>query len=112
MPARSERIYIFPDKDGEPCRIIEFPLWWDRGEFFNTYRRREVDTGSPFYLNFALLLTGWEAQAWDKRCREKFSGDPGSREPYFIEQMPKMESVLSKATWVIVESYEWESGLD
>jgi hypothetical protein len=112
MPARSERIYIFPDKDGDSGRIVEFPLWWDRGEFFNQYRQREVDTGSPFHLNLALLLTGWEARAWDKQCREKFSGDRRSEEPYFIAEMSLMESVLSKAGWVIVESYEWESGLD
>jgi len=25
----------------------------------NKYRQREVDTGGPFYLSFAPLLTGW-----------------------------------------------------
>ena len=78
----------------------------------NKYRRREVDTGSPFYLNFALPLTGREARAWDKQRRENFSGNRRSGEPYFIAEMSRMESVLSKAGWVIVESYEWESGLD
>ena len=78
----------------------------------NKYRQREVDTGSPFYLNFALLLTGWEARAWDQQCRENFSGDRRSGEPYFIAEMFLVESVLSKAGWVIVESNEWESGLD
>jgi len=29
----------------------------------NKYRRREVGTGGPVYLYFALLLTGWEARA-------------------------------------------------
>ena len=72
----------------------------------NKYRQREVDTSSPFYLNFALLLTGWEARAWDKHRRENFSGDRRSGEPYFIAETSRMESVLSKAGWVIVESYE------
>jgi hypothetical protein len=65
----------------------------------NKYRQREVDTGSPFYLNSALLLTGWEARAWDKQCRENFSGDRMSGEPYFIAEMSRMESVRSEAGW-------------
>jgi hypothetical protein len=40
----------------------------------NRYRRREVNTGRPFCLNFALPSNGWEARAWDKQCRENFSG--------------------------------------
>ncbi|MGH9941195.1 MAG: hypothetical protein ACRD9R_02420 [Pyrinomonadaceae bacterium] len=47
----------------------------------NKYLQREVNPGSPFYLNFALLLTEWEARAWGKQCRENFSGDRRSGEP-------------------------------
>jgi hypothetical protein len=50
--------------------------------------------------------------AWDERCREQFAQDPRSQEPFFVEGMQRWESILKAASWVIVESYEWESGLD
>jgi hypothetical protein len=112
MPARSERIHLFPDEDGQPCQAMEFPIWWDRREFFNKYGQRLIDLGSPFHVNYSLLLHGGEAIAWDEQCREQFSRDPRSREPWFVSEMRRVESALEKARWVIVESYEWESGLD
>jgi hypothetical protein len=90
---------------------MEFPLWWDRREFFKKYSARQVDTGNPFYVDYGLLLTGWEAIAWDEHCREQFARDPRSKEPFFVESMLRWESLLRAASWVIVESYEWESGL-
>ena len=112
MPARSERIYLFPDEDGQPGQVMEFPVWWDRREFFNKYRHREIDLGGPIYVDYALLLSPGEAMVWDGRCREQFSHDPRSREPWFVSEMRRVEAALKKARWVIVESYEWESGLD
>jgi hypothetical protein len=112
MPARSERIYLFPAEKGQPGRVMEFPVWWDRREFFNTYRQRAIDLGGPIYVDYALLLTQGEAIVWDSRCREQFSRDPRSQEPWFVSEMQQVESALNKAKWLIVESYEWESGLD
>ena len=90
---------------------MEFPLWWDRREFFEKYSDRQFDTGNPIYVDYGLLLTGGEARAWDMRCREHFTHDPRSKDPFFIETMQHWESLLAAASWVIVESYEWESGL-
>lgn len=112
MPAYRERVYVCPDKSGQPGWIMEFPLWWDRAEFFKKYSSRKIDTGNPFYVDYGLLLTGWEAMAWDERCGEQFAQDPRSQEPFFVEGMQRWESILKAASWVIVESYEWESGLE
>lgn len=112
MPAYRERVYICPDTTGQPGWIVDFPLWWDRAAFFKKYGARQVDTGNPFYVDYGMLLTAWEASAWDKECREKFVQDPRSQEPYFMEAMRRWESMLKSASWVIVESYEWESGMD
>jgi hypothetical protein len=112
MPAVRERIYICPGEDGRPVRILDFPLWWDRKEFFKQYGERKIDTGNPFYVDYGLLLTGSEANAWDKRSKEAFAGQPGSQKPHMLEAMRRLESKLKTASWVIVESYEWESGLD
>ena len=112
MPAYRERVYICPNENGQPGWIWDFPLWWNRREFFQTYGARQIDTGNPFQVNSALLLTAWEASAWDEQCREQFAQDPRSQTSLVVEAMRQWESRLSAASWVIVESYEWESGLD
>ena len=112
MPAYRERIYICPGKNGLPAWIMDFPSWWDRLEFFKEYRDRQIDTGNPFYVDYGLLLTGSEAKAWDERCREAFAGSPQGLAPHIAEAMHTLESRLRTARWVIVESSEWESGLD
>jgi hypothetical protein len=112
MPARSERIYLYPDNLDEPGTVIPFPVWWDRRAFFDAYGSREVDTGNPFYVNYGLLLTPGEAMTWDDRCRTAFAADERSRLPIVIEQMRVLKETLPRTRWVVVESYEWESGLD
>ena len=111
MPAYRERVYICPAENGQPGWVEDFPLWWERTAFFEQYGRRSIDTGNPIYADHALLLIAWEARTWDKRCREEFAHDPRSQEPFFVESLRHWETMLGAASWVIVESYEWESGL-
>jgi len=112
MPAYRERIYLCPAENGQPGWIVDFPLWWDRSGFFEKYGHRQVDTGNPFHVDYGLLLTQWEAQAWDKQCREAFSQDPRARVPFVVEAMQRWDVMIEAASWVIVESYEWESGME
>lgn len=112
MPAYRERITVCPGENGQPIQIMDFPLWWDRRAFFNQYRDRQIDTGNPFYVDYGLLLTSSEANAWDKRCREAFASNAHSQKAHLLEAMRQLESILKAARWVIVESSEWESGLD
>jgi hypothetical protein len=46
------------------------------------------------------------------QCKERFSSDPLSGNPNVEGEMRRLESALRSAFRVIVESYEWESGLD
>lgn len=112
MPARAERLYIFPAEEGLPGQVMRFPLWWERSGLWKKYHDREIDLGDPVYVDYAFLLTAWEALAWDRECRSQFSSDPRSKNPGIVSDMQQFETVLKKAKWVIVESYEWESGLD
>ena len=112
MPAYRERIYICSGENGQPAWILDFPLWWDRGAFFKKYGDRQIDTGNPFSVDYGLLLTVSEAIAWNKRSIEAFASHEASQKPHMVERMAHLESVLKKASWVIVESFEWESGLD
>ncbi len=112
MPAYRERVYICPSEDGQPVRILKFPLWWDRRVFFEKFGGRRIDTGNPIYVDYGVLLTGGEAYVWDKRCREAFANSLHSQKPHILETMGSLEPLLKKAKWVIVESFEWESGLD
>ncbi len=89
-----------------------FPVWWDRSRFLDKYRDRQVDLGHLAYVDYAVLLTQWEALAWDKQCRENFSADPRCKMPDVMLDMQRLESSLKEARWVVVESYEWESGMD
>ena len=111
MPAYRERVFICPDQNGQPGWIMDFPLWWDRREFFKKYRYRQIDTGNPFYVDYALLLSAGEAIAWDQHCRAQFAENPSSKKQFFVDAMQRWESMLKSASWVIVEMYEWESGL-
>ncbi len=112
MPAYRERVYICPVADGQPGWVQEFPAWWDRAGFFKRFEARQVDTGNPFYDDYGILLTAGEALAWDKHCRESYTLSHGSLTQTIGEEMRRWESMLGSARWVVVESYEWESGLD
>ena len=112
MPARSERMYIFPDKNGEPCLIRPFPHWWNRGEFIKRYHHREIDLGNPIDTNYVWLLNSAEAITWNEKCKEDLSHNSVGSGQNISEDIHQLESALRKASWVIVESYEWESGLD
>ena len=112
MPTYRERIYLCPAEHGQPGWIMDFPVWWKRRDFFKTYGERQIDTGDLTYVDYALLLTVWEASVWDKQCRESFAQHPRSRQTKIVEMMNQLETRLKSTRWVIVESYEWESGLD
>ena len=91
---------------------MDFPVWWNRRDFFEKYGERRIDTGNLIYVDYALLLTVWEASAWDKHCRESFAQDPRRQQTKIVEMMHQLETRLKSTSWVIVESYEWESGFD
>jgi hypothetical protein len=91
---------------------MDFPAWWDRSEFFEKYGDRRIDTENPFYVDYGLLLTPGEAMAWDRQCRNAFAQDNRNRPDTIIEAMHLWEERLKTTGWVIVESYEWESGME
>ena len=73
MPAYRQRVYICQNQSGQQGWIMDYPLWWNQREFFQKYGDRQIDTGNPFYVDSGLLLTGWEAQDWDRHlsvCRK------------------------------------------
>lgn len=112
MPARCETVCIIPEKPGRPCLVRGFPSWWDRGAFFENFRDRELDLGNPIDWNLAWLLSATEAQLWDEKCRKAFRG-PQPGDPAGLEDdMRALADALREASWVVVESREWESGLD
>ena len=112
MPAVRYRLYICPEIDGQPARVFDLPRWWDRSELYAQYGRREIEIPTIAYDDSAILLTSGEAAALDERGREAFAGDPRASEPFFAGEMTRVQAALRDAKWVIVEAYEWESGLD
>ncbi len=112
MPARTEWVAIVPAGNGQPVRIMRFPSWWDRGAFFEEFKDRELDLGNPIDWNLAWLLSATEAGLWNENCRKAFRG-PRPGDPAGLEDdMRALADALKEASWVIVESREWESGSD
>ena len=110
MPARTEKLYVFATD--QPNRVLRFPLWWDRRDFFEKFVGRGVDTGHPLYVDYAYLLTPGEALAFDKQSREAYIADPNRKLQHVAAEMDEFAPALKGARWVVVESTEWESGLD
>jgi hypothetical protein len=108
MPARKEKLYICSNQG---ILKLEFPIWWERTDFLLKFAGREIDTQHPLYVNYAYLLTVGEAIAWDKQCKNGFYFSTSQDNTKVREDMDKLEFILKKSLWVIVESYEWESGL-
>lgn len=73
---------------------------------------RRLDTGNLFHVDYALLLTMGEAAAWDEECREAFAADRRSQFERVVEAMHLLEMRLKSTSWVVVESYEWDSGME
>jgi hypothetical protein len=112
MPARSEKIQIVPEKSGQPSLILRFPYWWNRAAFFEKFRNRELDLGNPIDFNLAWLLSAVEATLWDEQCKKQFPNSWIDAHPNIFIEMGQLTDALKQASWVIVESKEWESGLD
>ena len=62
MPARVERVFIYYTDAKQADEVLDFPIWWDRREFFNLFGDRQVDTGNPIYVDYSYQLTAAEAQ--------------------------------------------------
>ncbi|MDX1616965.1 MAG: hypothetical protein R3300_21840 [Candidatus Promineifilaceae bacterium] len=98
MPAYRERVYVCPRENGQPARIVDVPLWWDRRAFFEQFGQRQIDTGNPFYVDCGLLLSGAEASARDRHRREAVSDHPASQEPSALAAMERLAAVLKTAS--------------
>jgi hypothetical protein len=111
MPARAERIYLYPnlhsDRQSEPAQILEFPLWWDRREFFSRYKAREVDCSNPVDEKSAYLIYVDDALAFDKECLDRTTTELGTVPPHIRDRQAEFVDALRRSKWVIVESYEW-----
>lgn len=111
MPARTVRITVVPDQNGQRIQVLDLPTWWDRGAFFEKFKARELDLGNPIDWNLAWLLSAAEAIVWDEKCRKEYESQALASDVSVAEEMRRLASALRLASWVVVESREWESGL-
>lgn len=111
MPAIAYRIYLCPAAHGLPAYVSRMPLWWNSSELFSAYRSRMIDIQGLVYDDSAILLTGAEAADFDDRASAEYASSV-TVEPQIKAQMAEIRSALSAVKWVIVEAYEWESGLE
>jgi hypothetical protein len=111
MPSRNERIYIYSEIPDLENITIDFPVWWDRNTFFFRYGDRKVDTGNPIYVNYAYKLSRQEAIEFDAFSLKKTYPSYKKINPLLKVKIQNFRAHLEDAKWVIIESYEWESGL-
>ena len=111
MPARAERLYLYPDLQfdqvSDSGHITEFPTWWDRREFFSKFKSREVDCSNPVDQKSAFLLHVDETLAFDKECMEQLAMNLETFPAHLRDRQAELADLLHKSKWVIVESYEW-----
>ncbi len=115
------QVWVVPREAGDACAIFEGPHWWDRDtlapEHLNLYTERCIDTGNPFWMDSVRLFSGEEARAIDSVARERYRAKcrqiygRGLRRPE-IQEMARFRQALNQAVWMVVFTYEWESGLD
>lgn len=115
------RVWVVPKEAGSACAIFEGPHWWKRDtltpEHLALYAERYIDTNNPFWMDSVRLFSGDEARAIDKGARERWRAycrevyGRGLRRPE-IQEMSRFSRALKRAEWVVVYTYEWESGLD
>ena len=108
MPARKEKVITY---NREENFKFDFPVWWNRANFFLKFDDRKVDTNHPLYVNYAYLLMPGEAISFNKDCKAQFASKQIDQPNQVRVDMEGIEAILKKSHWVIVESYEWESGM-
>ena len=78
--------------------------------FFFRYGDRKLDTGNPMYVNYAYKLSVEEAREFDDISVKKTYPDLRNIRPLVKINIDSFRAHLKDAKWVIIESYEWESG--
>jgi hypothetical protein len=111
----STRIRGVPLRGGETGWSVENVFWWNTWALLKKYPHRELE--GLAYTDYVLVLTPFEAMEWQRRFREAFEQDPhrlptaGSRQ--IVEALSRqLEATQYDTRWVVVEMYEWESGMD
>ena len=110
MPARKERIHIYSEIPEQKNITTDFPIWWDRNTFFFRFGDRKHDTGNPIYVDYAYKLSVEEAIEFDKFSLKKTYPNQDKIPPLVKINIEKFHNFLKDAKWVIIESYEWETG--
>ncbi|RME80108.1 MAG: hypothetical protein D6775_16975 [Caldilineae bacterium] len=116
------QVWLVPDEAGEAAAVVEGPLWWQitdevRRAFVERFADRFVDESNPLWSDYVHVLTGEEARAFDElaqRLTREYVERAGSARYWYREVRPRMKrlaEVLERAVWVVVYTYEWESGL-
>ena len=107
------KIRGIPRDDGMPVWQVEAP-WWNKMELAEDSRFRIVY--SPGYRDYVAVLEKDEVQALSDRYLEDYkSGIQNFPDHWWISHFQRLQKGLAQGPestrWVLVEIYEWESGL-
>ena len=111
----STRIRGVALRGDEPGWSVENVFWWDTWALLEKYPHRILE--GLAYTDYVLVLTPVEAMEWQRHLREAFDRDPNrhsaAAQYESVEAFSRrLEATQYDIRWVIVEMYEWESGME
>lgn len=112
--ALTVKIRGVPVRDDAPVWSVDNIFWWDMLALRKHYPGREI-LDSTMYLDYVVVLTPAEALEWNRRFGDSYRLTHKPVEQTWPdapgELTRRLESTHEACRWIIVEQYEWESGL-
>jgi hypothetical protein len=112
--AFSVKIRGIPIKDDQPLWSVDNVIWWDIPLLMQNYPGREIEDQN-LYLDYVIVLTPDEAVLWNERFREDCQKKGLLQHEDGIKQIKelgdKLETSKNTLRWILIERYEWESGM-
>ena len=120
--ATRTRIVGVPVQDKHPVWVVDYILWWPMGTLIGNIGTQNAVSGfresvdSTLYLDYVGIFNKEEFVRLNDDYKARFLADE-DKKPLHAEQQGRMRDVDTMLKqhldikWILVEQYEWESGL-
>jgi hypothetical protein len=112
--AFSVKIRGVPVEDGASCWSFDNIFWWDMNLVRERLPVREI-VDATLYQDYVVIMTPAEAIEWNRSFSDSYRkahAAAGACDNDAIDRLgQRLESTRDAMRWIVVERYEWESGL-
>ena len=113
------RVVGVPVQDGSAVWVVDYVLWWPVDDYIGRNARPEFreSVDSSLYLDHVGIFNKEEFIRLNDEYKASFLANPAKKQIH-AEQQKRMDVVdqhLKKhldTKWILVEQYEWESGMN